>query len=288
MADAGAPTGAVTLDYASPPADLRRYLSIFYEFRADVPMFEDTDKADLAQFRFILSGVGEYCFADGHVQAAPAIQIVGPTTGPTYGRIAGPVHVFGVGLLPAGWGSLLDFEASLLVNRVIDATELFGTGLRMTANALKSATTLDEKVAIGSALARELTARGKTAAFDFTRIVDEWLDSSPSPDVDQLIIATGLSRRQVERRCNAYYGSPPKLLARKYRALRATIALAQGKSNADALLDGGFYDQSHFIREIKAFTGVTPTKISEDLPTLTALTMKRSTFAELSPMVTKN
>jgi AraC-like DNA-binding protein len=288
MADAGAPTGAVTLDYASPPEDLRPYLSIFYEFRADVPMFEDTDKADLAQFRFMLSGVGEYRFADGHVQIAPAIQIVGPTTGPTYGRLSGPVHVFGVGLLPAGWGTLLDFEASLLVNRVIDATELFGTGLRMTANALKSATTLDEKVAIGSALARELTERGKSAAFDFTRIVDEWLESSPSPDVDQLIVATGLSRRQVERRCNAYYGSPPKLLARKYRALRATIALAQGKSNADALLDGGFYDQSHFIREIKAFTGVTPTKISEDLPTLTALTMKRSTFAELSPMVTKN
>lgn len=288
MAEPGAPTGSVTLDYASPPEDLRPYLSIFYEFRADVPLFEDTDKADLAQFRFMLSGDGEYRFADGHVQRAPAIQIVGPTTGPTFGRMTGPVHVFGVGLLPAGWGTLLDFEASLLVNRVIDATELFGNGLRTTAAALKSATTLDEKVAIGSALARQLTGRGKSAAFDFTRIVDGWLDSSPSPDVDCLIAATGLSRRQVERRCNAYYGSPPKLLARKYRALRATIALAQGKPNADALLDGGFYDQSHFIREIKAFTGVTPTRISDDLPTLSALTLKRSAFEELSPMVTKS
>ncbi len=287
MTNSGAPTGAVTLDYASPPEDLRPYLSIFYEFRADVPVFEDTDKADLAQFRFMLSGTGEYRFADGHVQFAPAIQIVGPTTGPTYGRMEGPVHVFGVGLLPAGWGTLLDFEASLLVNRVIDATELFGTGLRATAKALEAASTLDEKVAIGSALARELTGRGKSAAFDFTRVVDDWLNSSPSPEVDELIAATSLSRRQIERRCNAYYGSPPKLLARKYRALKATIALAQGKQNADALQDGGFYDQSHFIREIKAFTGVTPMKISEDLPTLAALTLKRSTFDELSPMVTK-
>jgi AraC-like DNA-binding protein len=287
MADAGAPTGAVTLDYASPPEDLRRYLSIFYEFRADVPVFEDTDKADLAQFRFMLSGDGEYRFADGHVQRAPAIQIVGPTTGPTYGRLTGPVHVFGVGLLPGGWGTLLDFEASLLVNRVIDATELFGNGLRTTASALKTASTLDEKVAISSALARELTGRGKSAAFDFTRIIDDWLESSPSPNVDCLMTATGLSRRQIERRCNTYYGSPPKLLARKYRALKATIALAHGKSNADALADGGFYDQSHFIREIKAFTGVTPTKIHDDLPTLAALTLKRSTFDELSPLVTK-
>jgi AraC-like DNA-binding protein len=279
--------GAITLDYASPPPDLRRHLSIFYEFRADVPVFEDTDKADLAQFRFVLSGEGEYRFADGHQQSAPAIQILGPTTGPTQVRITGPVHIFGVGLLPAGWGSLLDFEASLLVNRVIDATELFGNGLRSVAKTLRSAATLDEKVAIGSALARELIGRGKSAAFDFTRIIDEWLDSSPSPDVDALIAATGLSRRQLERRCNTYYGSPPKLLARKYRALKATIAIAHGKSNADALQDGGFYDQSHFIREIKAFTGVTPTKIHDDLPTLAALTLKRSTFDELSPLVTK-
>jgi hypothetical protein len=185
MADAGAPTDAITLDYASPPEDLRPFLSIFYEFRANVAFFEDTDKADLAQFRFMLSGEGEYRFADGRVQRAPAIQIVGPTTGPTCGRLVGPVHVFGVGLLPAGWANLLDFEASLLVNRVIDATELFGNGLRATAIALKSATTIEEKVAISSAVARELTKQGKAAAFDFTRLVDDWLDSSASPGYRQ-------------------------------------------------------------------------------------------------------
>ena len=288
MADAGAPTDAITLDYASPPEDLRPFLSIFYEFRANVAFFEDTDKADLAQFRFMLSGEGEYRFADGRVQRAPAIQIVGPTTGPTCGRLVGPVHVFGVGLLPAGWANLLDFEASLLVNRVIDATELFGNGLRATAIALKSATTIEEKVAISSAVARELTKQGKAAAFDFTRLVDDWLDSSASPDIDSLIASSGVSRRQIERRCKAYYGSPPKLLSRKYRALKATIALAQGKTQADALHDGGFYDQSHFIREIKAFTGVTPTKICEHLPTLAQLTLKRSTFDELASMVTKS
>ncbi len=285
-APATTPTGAITLDYAAPPEDLRAHLSVFYEFRADVATFEDTDKADLAQFRVNISGDGEYHFADGHVQRVPKIQIVGPTTGPTRISMRGPVHTVGVGLLPAGWGTLLDFEASLLVNRAVDAVELFGDDVRGAPEALAACATLDERVALGSALARRLIARGRTAAFDFTRVVDDWL-ASPLPQVDDLVRATGLSRRQVERRCNAYYGSPPKLLARKYRALKATIAIARGQSNADALSDGGFYDQSHFIREIKAFTGVTPTHIHVDLPTLATLTLKRSEFDELAPLVTK-
>jgi len=277
----------VTLDYAVPDESLRSHLSVFYEFRADVPLFVDVERADLAQFRFLFEGRGEYTFADGHVQRAPAIQILGPTTGPTGVRVEGPIHMFGVGLLAAGWGTLLDFEASLLVNRVIDATELFGPSLRKTAEEIRQATTIDEKVVIASALARALMARGKSAAFDFTRIVDDWLESSPSPDVESLIVATALSRRQVERRCNAYYGSPPKLLARKYRALKAAIALAKGGAMTDELLDDGFYDQSHFIREIKAFTGVTPTSIVKDLPTLASLTLKRTEFTELKPIITR-
>ena len=286
MGDAMQPTGAVTLDYAVPPEDLRAHLSVFYEFRADVAAFEDSDKADLAQFRVNLAGEGEYRFADGHVQRVPRIQIVGPTTWPTHISMRGPVHTVGVGLLPAGWGTLLDFEASLLVNRVADAVELFGDDVRGAPEALAACATFGERVVLGSALARRLIARGRSAAFDFTRVVDNWL-ASPHPEVDDLVRATGLSRRQVERRCNAYYGSPPKLLARKYRALKATIAIARGQSNADALSDGGFYDQSHFIREIKAFTGVTPTRIHDDLPTLATLTLKRSEFVELGPLITK-
>ena len=286
MADAGTFSGKVALDYAPPPTDLHNHLSVFYEFNADVPRFEDIERAGRAQFRVICAGDGEYRFADGHVQRAPAVHILGPTTGPTAVCIDGPVHMVGVGLLPVGWATLLDFEASLLVNRVIDAVELLGEAVRGATEAMCSAANFDERVRIGSALARKLIASGQSTASDFTRIVDDWLVSGPSPDVETLIATCGLSRRQVERRCNTYYGSPPKLLARKYRALKAAIALAKGE-DMGSLVAQGFYDQSHFIREIKAFTGVTPTRIREDLPGLATLTLKRSTFDQLSPLVTR-
>jgi AraC-like DNA-binding protein len=278
--------GAVTLDYATPEESLRGHLSVFYEFRADVDRFEDVERADLAQFRFVLSGSNAvFEYPDGRKQAGHAITVSGPTTGPTRIGIDGPVHIFGVGLLPAGWGAILDFEASLLVNRVIDATELFGSQLNGVADALRAAPTLDEKVAIGSALAHQLIRRSENPAFVFTRIVDDWLAASLSPSVDGLVAASGLSRRQVERNCKRFYGSPPKMLARKYRALRAAIAIARGE--ASDFEEAGFYDQSHFIREIKQFTGVTPGKIVDNLPTLARLTLKRAEFDTLGPLVSR-
>lgn len=277
---------AVSLDYAAPDPALKEFVSVFYAFRSDLPRFEDNDRADLAQLRFQLSGAGHYRFADGHVQVGPEIQIVGPTMGVTHICVEGPAEVFGAGLLPAGWGAMIGTDASSLTNRVVDATELFGRDLCDFADRLRSATTLEERVAIGNALIRDLVARGNELPRWFTRTVDEWLESHLNPQVDDLVATTRLSRRQVERLCKRLYGAPPKLLARKYRALRAAVVLAKGEACTSELVARGFYDQSHCIREIKLFTGVTPTRITGDLNELTRLTMKRTEFAgQVAPLV---
>lgn len=277
---------AVSLDYAAPDPALTDYVSVFYDFRADVPRFEDDDRADLAQLRFMLTGQGGYRFADGHVQEGPPIQIVGPTMGVTHIHVDGPAHVFGAGLLPAGWGAMIGIDASSLTNRVVDATDLFGRELHDVADRLRAAGSFAERVAIGNALVRDLVARGHEQSRWFTRTVDAWLQSTLSPEVDDLVAAARLSRRQVERMCKRLYGAPPKLLSRKYRALRAAVVLAKGEASTAELLDQGFYDQSHCIREIKRFTGITPTRIQGDLNELTRLTMKRTEFAgQVAPLV---
>ena len=48
----------MNVDYAVPAADLGEYVTLFYDFRANTPLFEDTERADHAQFRFRLSPGG--------------------------------------------------------------------------------------------------------------------------------------------------------------------------------------------------------------------------------------
>jgi AraC-like DNA-binding protein len=253
----------IALEYAVPPADLSAFVTVFYLFRADVPRFEDVERADHAQFRLKLNGgAATYRFADGTEQSGPDTQIVGPTTGATHVTVEGPVRVFGAGLQPAGWAALMRVDASALANRVFDAAELLGPAVKSLAGRLCDETSIDAMTAIAADYARDLLAGIDRSRFGFAEAVDAWLAGSASPDMEDLVDATGLSRRQLERNCKSLYGAPPKLLARKYRALRAARALATGASPAD-LLDHGFYDQSHLIREVKQFTGVTPKQLHD-------------------------
>jgi len=265
---------SIQLDYAVPSGALADYVTLFYWFRADVPMFEDVERADHAQIRFRLSpGGAEYRFADGEVQQVADAHIVGPTTGAFHVRAPGPVEVFGAGITPAGWAALIGTDASAAINRALNVQELFGTGADEIIARLRAAPDLPAKAACCETVMLQALNAGRPQTLQFVRQVDAWLSEGASPEVDALVVATGLSRRQVERKCRALYGAPPKLLARKYRALRAAVALIVDQISLDDAIGRGFYDQSHMIREIKQFTGMTPGQIRAEPGALAQLTI---------------
>lgn len=267
------------LEYRVPSEDLRPYVTLFYHFRADVPLFDDVERADHAQWRFRLSdGAAHYRFGDGAQQAATPCHVIGPTSTAFRTVAQGPVEVVGMGLQPAGWAALVGIDASTLLDRIIDGAQVAGgsAAAARAAAGLRTADGSDAKIAAAEALVRRaLAAAGDVAALAFARAIDDWLAAQRSPQVDDLVAAAGLSRRQVERRTKALYGVPPKTLARKYRALRAAVLLAEGTPVDEALGAGGFYDQSHLIRELKQFTGLTPKQLRETPTLLSQLTMRR-------------
>ena len=268
----------ISLDYRVPSADLQPFVTLFYHFRAEMPVFEDTERADHAQLRFRIAGPDStYCFPDGSSQSAGPIHVIGPTSGAMRSRGSGPVlEIIGMGIQPAGWAAMLGIEASSLLNRAIDGGALFGEAIDSALVAIRVGRTTDEKVAAAETFVRAAIAGSDTRTLGFARAIDAWLADADhlSPDIDALIAATGLSRRQIERRCNTLYGAPPKVLARKYRALRAAVALASGEATLDALLNEGFYDQSHLIREVKHFTGLTPRQVQTEQSPLSRLTIE--------------
>lgn len=264
----------ITLDFVVPPVELADHIGLFYHFRTDQLRFSDTERAGLAQLRFRTAGShSRYAFADGTSQSVGALHLLGPTTGSTLSSAHGPIEVVGMGLTPAGWAALVGSDASTMVNRAIDCDELFA-GSAAVASALAGARESADKIAIVTAFVGGLIEGRGAGVGGFVRQVDAWLAGSPSPALEDLEAATGLSRRQVERRCNALYGAPPKVLARKYRALRAAVALVAERASVADLLARGFYDQSHLIREIKHFTGCTPRQLRADPPLLALATIE--------------
>lgn len=274
----------IQLDYAVPGAAVARHFTLFYLFRAEVPLFEDVERADHAQIRFRLTpGGAEYGFADGNVQTAGDIHIIGPTTGAFHVRAPGPVHVFGAGITPVGWAALVGNDASAMVNRVVNLSDLFGSAISEAIPRLNAAPDLEAMTACAEDILTGLFRRRSDRAADFVRQVDAWLSDEASPEVEALAAATGLSRRQIERKCNRLYGMPPKLLARKYRALRAAVACILDQDQAH----DGFYDQSHLIRDVREFTGLTPRQLKSQPGLIASLSvgLRHNLTGRIDPLV---
>jgi AraC-like DNA-binding protein len=257
----------VSIRYFAPAPHLRGLISSYYWFVADVPMVRDLIRAELGQVRFVTTVPGCYTFADGRTTPSLRATLTGPTAAPVAFEAHGGLAVFGAGLMPAGWAALIGEHADRLADAVIDLSDIAGPIAGATVDRIGAARTDAERVAAADAFFDRLVARGHAAPHWFTRLADDWLTRTADPQVDALIAASGMSTRQVERMMARLYGGPPKLMARKYRALQATVRLSMGHGDWSTAAGAAFYDQSHFIREFKQFVGLTPTQFfSESAP----------------------
>jgi AraC-like DNA-binding protein len=77
--------------------------------------------------------------------------------------------------------------------------------------------------------------------------------------VAEMAAAAGVSGRQLERLFKKYIGLSPKYYARIIR-FNHIFQLIKSKENswAEIVYQSGYYDQSHFIHNFKAFTGEDP------------------------------
>jgi AraC-like DNA-binding protein len=72
---------------------------------------------------------------------------------------------------------------------------------------------------------------------------------------------TGLSARQLHRRCLPLFGYGPRHLARVQRLLRALDRGRSGVPLAEVAAGSGYCDQAHLSREVRALAGTTPTAL---------------------------
>jgi len=82
--------------------------------------------------------------------------------------------------------------------------------------------------------------------------------------IARLADQANLSERQFRRRCEEESGMPPKLLARILRFRTACALAAQAEERVDwaaVAAEAGYFDQAHFIRDFREFTGETPMSV---------------------------
>lgn len=194
----------------------------------------------------------------GRVRAGDALLSVAGVTGIQkcarhYGYM-GPTRSVLVRFTPQG-AACLGVRASELSNDSVPLDALL-PGSREVVERFQGARTIAEGVMV----VEDFLARRPFAADPLVERALRLLAAEPDEDASIARIARSLSmsERQLERRFLDHVGSTPRRYASLRRFERAVALIGSGAPLGRVALDAGYYDQSHFIREVRRFSGMTP------------------------------
>ena len=197
---------------------------------------------------------------DGTTFIQPRSFIFGQIT--SYIEIAptGKSGIVAARFLPDGLAPFLDVPIASLENKAVALTRLFG----------EKALTLEQQVNLSLNNIERihyieeflLSHIGEQQQIDnITKsCVDAIVRSQGQLAMTELADKVNSHRRQIERRFNEAVGMSPKQLSRVVR-LQATIKMMGQKkfvSLTSLALENGYYDQAHFIKDFREFTGLSP------------------------------
>ncbi|GAA4900214.1 helix-turn-helix domain-containing protein [Streptomonospora salina] len=193
------------------------------------------------------------------------VVVCGPeTTGWTFSLGGGAVAA-GVRFRPGRAGPLLGMDTADARERRVPIEDVLGSGeRRRLLERLGGARTDTERVAVLEDLVRR-RQRGAPPADPVAAAVVGMLSADPATPVAVLAAETGLSERQLHRRCTSAFGYGPALLRRILRLQRFLRLARRPAAPADLAglaHDAGFTDQSHLHRECRDLGGAGPHELT--------------------------
>jgi AraC-like DNA-binding protein len=263
---------------------MQRYFTTFYlveMFVGDGGRAEDHLHPEWANLRFYSGTPPEAARADGTVLRNTSFAATGPSSKAVRFRV-GSSRMWGIGLLPAGWARFVPSPASHYGDAVLDghgdpafapfrplATELFGAE--------------PDELGELERIVAHFRSRLSGPAADEERIaaIHRALVDPEVATVTELVVRAGVSQRTLERVCDRAFGFRPKVLLRRQRFMRS---LAQYMLDPSlkwiGAIDGHYHDQAQFVRDFRAFMGMTPRQYSAlDKPIIAAIMQARARFA---------
>ncbi|MBO2453073.1 AraC family transcriptional regulator [Actinomadura barringtoniae] len=152
--------------------------------------------------------------------------------------------------------------SSELSGQIAMLEDVWGRDAGQVEDRLRAAATWDERFAIAAEILG--TRMGGRRDVD-PEVAHTWRRTFASRGrvrVEGMADEVGWSRKRLWSRFRSQLGITPKRAAQLVRFDHAAHLLAGGHSAASAAILSGYVDQSHLHREVKTFTGLTPTALA--------------------------
>lgn len=254
----------------APHSDLKSLINFYWTL--EVPADGAAQKQQIVpdgciELAFILGDdIKRYTSEDEFI-IQPRAMVLGPSLVPFYIEPVGYVNTFAVCFYPSGFANFISDSIENLLNKETPIDQLFekSSANELEHKIIKARDTKQRIEIVENFLFDKLTDKST-----IDNIVKETIDilfsSKGSTSIKQIFREDPSKRRQIERKFRKQIGLSPKQLGKVIRLQSALKMLLNNKQEILATLayENEYYDQAHFIKDFKEFTGTSPKDFLEN------------------------
>jgi AraC-like DNA-binding protein len=204
----------------------------------------------------------------GKIIILPKCFLIGQLTKPYVIEPLGVTGSFVVQFKPNGFLPFTSIPIKEMENTAIPLDKLFGERGKNLGERILNANSTYERIQIIETFLLNELADKKTIDNIVKSTIETIFNSNGRFSVSEFSKSTNINRRQLARKFSSAIGLSPKQLAKTIRIQTTLKALLNNKhtSLTDLAYENEYFDQAHFIKDFKEFTGLTPKEFyGEDL-----------------------
>ncbi len=247
----------------SPSKLLQPYVECYFVWKSDnlrYPLLIDSPPSGYAAVVFNFAGAYKAISKNGQTQINSGSFVIGQTLCNYQLEVSEHIDQIGIVFKPTGVYKILDIPGFEIADCRYALADVSASMANLEDQLMGSPLDQDRITLLDKTLAAKMIAKDLSVDC-IDQAANYIVDQKGDVKISEVLEQTYMSRRKFERHFFKNVGLSPKYYAR-LRRYGFTCSLIAGKREADwsrILHNGGYYDQSHFIRDFKEFSGQSPT-----------------------------
>ncbi len=248
----------------TPEDQLKPFIKCFYLFQSD----SDAEFEDIvfpSGFTEMIFNLGQGFWATSvgdRYKTTPKIEFWGQVTNPMQIKSKGKQLMLGVRLFPHSAGYFLREKQGQFNNTVYDLSDILGPSVRNLHSQLLETADLIRRIELVETYLLQKLSKDMKLNLRIEEIghILYSINKNYSENSIRIIASQhGISTRYLHKLVYEHTGLSPKSLNRISRFQLSLKLISKNEMSLTSIAyDCGYFDQSHFIRDFRSFTGVTP------------------------------
>ena len=245
------------------PKELQPFVKCFWSLKASTSLVAEKQRIvpdGCMEMIFHCGDLYEQFLDDGKTIIQPRSFVFGQITRPLEIAPTGVSDIIAARFHPDGFFPFNSKPLPEMENKAISLNSLFNKeGLQLEEQVIAASATGKRIKIVEAFLLNKLKSPEVTDRIA-KQSVEMLLKLNGQLSVDDLAVQLKINRRQLERKFSSTIGLSPKQLAKVIR-LQATLKMLEKKqftSLTSLAYENGYFDQAHFIKDFKEFTGMSP------------------------------